>query len=144
MSQTRLNAPTMTPSSFWSTSDFVHLRGRRSIGTLADDLRLDARRVLRREDAFEGARGEDVHLKLQDLLVRDRLRPGEPDHGPGLLLEREDLLRVEPLLAEDAALRVGHRDDLRPLFVVHQTGEVHADVPEALNRDGRSLEAQLR
>src|SRR5207302_4262815 len=91
-----------------------------------------------------GARGEDVDLELQDLLVRDRLRPAESDHGPRLLLEREDLLRVEPLLAEDAALRIGHGDYLRPLFVVHQTGEVHANVPEALNRDSRSLEGQLR
>src|SRR6267143_3564232 len=98
--------------------DVVRLRRRRPVRALRDDFGLHARRVLRRQDAFEGARREDVDLELENLLVRDRLRPRESDYAPGLLLEHEDLLRVEPFLAEDASLRIGHRNDLRSLFVV--------------------------
>src|SRR3989441_5362098 len=61
----------------------------------------------------------------------------------GLLLEREDLFRVEAFLAVDAALRVGDRHDLRALLVVHQTGIVGPDVPESLDRDARAFQVQL-
>src|SRR6267378_4775234 len=83
--------------------DVVRLGGRRPVRALRDDLGLHARRVLGRQDAFEGARREDVDLELEDLLVRDRLRPRESDDAPGLLFEHDDLLRVESSPADYAS-----------------------------------------
>src|SRR5713226_3163983 len=123
--------------------DVVRLRRRWPVRALRDDLRLHARSVLRRQNALEGARRENVDFEFENLLVRDLLRPRESDYAPGLLLEYEDFLGVEPFLAEDASFRIRHGDDLRPLFVVHEAGEVHADIPEPLDRDGRSFEGQL-
>src|SRR5207245_10020336 len=99
--------------------------------------------VLLRLDAFEGSWCDDVDVELHERLVRDLPRSRESDDAPGLLLEREDLFRVEAFLAVDAALRVGDRDDLRALLVMHQAGVVGPDVAEPLDRDARAFQVQL-
>src|SRR5207245_8880419 len=73
----------------------------------------------------------------------DFLRAGETDDAPGPFLEREDLFRVEPLIVVNAAFRIRDRDNPRTLLVVHEPGVMHADVPKALDRDGRAFQAQL-
>src|SRR5207245_5237808 len=99
--------------------------------------------VLLRLDAFEGSWCDDVDRELEELFVRDLPRSRESDDAPGLILEREDLFRVEAFLAVDAALRVGDRDDLRALLVVHQAGVVGPDVAESLDPDARAFQVQL-
>src|SRR5439155_4762027 len=123
--------------------DVVRLGRRRAVRPFRDDLSFDPGGVIRRQDAFQGARGDDVDGELQEIFVRDLPRTRESDDAPGLLLEREDLLRVEAFLAVDAAFRVGDRDDLRALLVVHQAGVVGPDVAEALDRDARAFQVQL-
>src|SRR5207249_11041876 len=78
-----------------------------------------------------------------DIVRQTRPRTRESDAAPGFLLEREDLFRVEAFLAVDAALRVGDRNDLRALLVVHQAGVVRSDIPEALARNARPFQVQL-
>src|SRR5207249_10817269 len=106
--------------------DVVRLGRRRAVRPFRDDLPLDPGGVLRRQDALQGARGDDVDGELQEIFVRDLPRTWESDDAPGLLLEREDLFRVEAFLAVAAALRVGARVALRALLVVHQAGVVRA------------------
>src|SRR5207249_6602487 len=123
--------------------DVVRLGRRRAVRPFRDDLPLDPGGVIRRQDAFQGARGDDVDREFQEIFVRDLPRTRESDDAPGFLLEREDLLRVEAFLAVDAALRVGDRDDLRALLVVHQAGVVGPDVAESLDREARAFQIEL-
>src|SRR5439155_3030298 len=112
--------------------EVVRVRRGRSVRALRDDLRFHAGRVLRRQDTLEGARREDRHVEFEKRLVRDFLRARETDDAPGPFLEREDLLRVERLVAVDAAFRIGYSDNPRTLLVVHEPRIMVADVPEPL------------
>src|SRR3972149_6134790 len=102
--------------------DVVRLGRRRTVRALRADFRLNPRGVFRRDHVLERARAEDVHLELEELLVRDLLLPGEADDGTCLLLVRGALPRIEPLVAVDAALGVRDGDNLAAELVVGQAG----------------------
>ena len=92
--------------------DLVRLGRRRAVGELADDARLDVVRVVLRDDVLERARIEHVDLELQQVVVGDVLRAGESLDAAGLLLELDELLRIEARGVVDAAAAVAHGDEL--------------------------------
>ena len=89
----------------------------RAVCALADDLRLDLVGVLLGDHLLEPARGEDVAVEQEQLLVRDRLDVGEPLERAALLLVRDRRGDVDALRVVDAAARVGHRDHRRALLL---------------------------
>src|SRR6266567_3637196 len=73
---------------------------------LGDDLRLDPRRVVLADLVLDRGRNEDVAVELEELGVRDPLRPGKPGHRARLSLVRVDAIRVETLRVRDRPARV--------------------------------------
>ena len=71
----------------------------------------------------------------------DRLAAGEAVDGLVLLRVVEHLRRCRARGVVDAALPVGHRDDLGA-DLRQQVGRDRADVAEALDRDGRALDVE--
>src|SRR5207247_10109506 len=84
----------------------VGLWARRPVRGLGDDLRLDPRGVVLADLVLDRGRNEDVAVKLEELGVRDPLRPGEPGHRARLSLVRVDAIRVEALRVGDGPARV--------------------------------------
>ena len=96
-------------------------------------------RVRRGDLVLRGGEDEHVAGKLEELRVRDVLRPREPGDAVVLVAPLVERLQVEPSLVVDAAGDVGDADHARPAEG-ELVGRDRADLPVALDDAARALE----
>ena len=121
---------------------FVRMRSGRSVGRLANDLRLDLVRIIQRDHVFQRRGNQNFALHRQQIVVRNPRSARHAHYCPGAFLVPHRLQRIDPARIENSAARIADRHHPR-LLLRKQPRGLRTGIAESLNRHARSAQGHL-